>query len=146
MSTNRAADEQGLQAEFLKHGIWFLESNIVDLLNQVVCSSFAPSKTQNIIHPIQKSSSFDQNNYRIIMVGHTFSKLYAIVLHQWLSEELERHDLRARGQVGFHPNYQMIDHIFTLQAIIEEARHHSFNVYIVEFCTLGGVPHVFLLS
>jgi hypothetical protein len=63
------------------------------------------------------------------MVGHTFSKLYATVLHQWLSEELERRHLRARGQAGFRPDYQTIDHIFTLRAIIEEARHRSSKVY-----------------
>jgi hypothetical protein len=33
MSTNRAADEEGLQAEFLKQGVPSLESYIVDLFN-----------------------------------------------------------------------------------------------------------------
>jgi hypothetical protein len=91
---------------------------------------------RHIIHPIRKStSSVDPNNYRIIMVGHTFSKLYATVLHQWLFEELERRHLRARGKVGFRPDYQMIDHIFTLRAIIEEARHRSLkvNTFFVDF-------------
>jgi hypothetical protein len=55
------------------------------------------------------------------MVGHTFSKLYATVLHMKLSRELERRLLRARGQAGFHSTHQTIDHILTLWAIIEEA-------------------------
>jgi hypothetical protein len=115
MSTNRAANEEGLQAVLLKHGVNSLKSYIVDLFNQVVCSGFPPSRTQHIIHLIHKSeSSYDPNNYRTIMVGHTFSKLYATILHQWFSEELERRRLRARGQVGFRPDYQTIDHIFTL--------------------------------
>jgi hypothetical protein len=42
MSTNRATNEEGLQAEFLKHGIRSLESYIVDLFNHVVCSGFPP--------------------------------------------------------------------------------------------------------
>lgn len=48
-----------------------------------------------------------------------------------LSSELDRRGCRARGQAGFQENYQTIDHIFTLQAIIEEARHYSQKVY---FC------------
>jgi hypothetical protein len=61
---------------------------------------------------------------------HTlFSKLYATVLHQWFAEELEKRHLRARGQSDFYPNYQMIDHIFTVRAIIEEARRCSSKVY-----------------
>ena len=45
------------------------------------------------------------------MVGHTFSKLYATVLHSKLSSDLEQRNLRARGQVGFRPTHQTIDHI-----------------------------------
>jgi hypothetical protein len=63
------------------------------------------------------------------MVGHTFSKLYGTVLHQWLSDDLESHHLRAKGQACFRPDYKTIDHIFILQAIVEEARHHSLKVY-----------------
>jgi hypothetical protein len=62
-------------------------------------------------------------------VGHTFSKLYATVLHQRLSDDLESRHLRAKGQVGFRLDYQTTDHIFTLSAIIEEARYCSSKVY-----------------
>jgi hypothetical protein len=96
----------------------------------VVCSGFSPSWTRHIIHPTNKSgSSSDLNNHCTIMVGHTFSKLYTTVLHQWLFEELESRHLRARGQVGFCPAYQTIDHISTLRAIIEDARYCSLKVY-----------------
>lgn len=63
------------------------------------------------------------------MVGHTFSKLYATILHRKLSGDFEERDLRARGQAGFRPDHQTIDHIFTLRAVIEEARHRSSKVY-----------------
>lgn len=63
------------------------------------------------------------------MVGHTFSKLYATVLHRKLSSTLEERDLRAQGQAGFKPAHRTIDHIFTLRTVIEEARHRSSKVY-----------------
>jgi hypothetical protein len=82
------------------------------------------------IHLIHKSgSSSDPNNYMTIMVGHTFSNLYATVLHMKLSSELEHRHLRARGQAGFRPTHQTIDHILTLWDIVEEAQHRSSNVY-----------------
>jgi len=37
--------------------------------------------------------------------------------------------LSARGQTGFQPDHQTIDHIFTLCVVIEEAQHHSSKVY-----------------
>jgi hypothetical protein len=52
----------------------------------------------------------------MIMVGHTFWKLYATILHMKLSSELEQRSLEARGQASFQPAHQTIDHIFTLQA------------------------------
>lgn len=63
------------------------------------------------------------------MVGHMFSKFYATVLHRKLSSTLDERDLRAWGQAGFKPAHQTIDHIFTLRAVIEEARHRSLKVY-----------------
>jgi hypothetical protein len=102
MSTNKAADEEGFQAEFFKHGLHALDYYLVDLFNHVVCTGFPQAWSHHTIHPIHKSGpSADPNNYRTIMVGHTFSKLYAIVLHMKLSRELERRLLRARGQAGF---------------------------------------------
>jgi hypothetical protein len=41
------------------------------------------------------------SNYRMIIVGHTFSKIYAKVLHFKLSRELERRQLRAGRQARF---------------------------------------------
>ena len=78
--------------------------------------------SHHIIYPIHKAGpTSDPNNYRTIMVGHTFSKLYATALHSGLFSFLEQKQLRARWQAGFRPNHQTIDHIFTLRALIEEA-------------------------
>ena len=84
----------------------------------------------SIIYPIHKTGpTSDLNNYKTIMVGHTFSKLYATTLHKGLSSFLEQKHLRAKGQAGFRPDHQTTDHIFTLWAIIKEARHRSSKVY-----------------
>jgi hypothetical protein len=74
----------------------------------------------------------------------TFSKLYATALHRRLSNDLESRHLRAKGQAGFFPGCQTTDHIFTLGAIIEEARHRSLKVYccFVDFRkAFDTVPH-----
>ena len=127
---DKSADEEGYQAEFFKHGLQVLVSYLADLFNHVVHDGFPSVWSHHIIHPIHKSgATSDPNNYRTIMVGHTFSKLYATVLHMKLSKDFEQKNLRARGQAGFRPTHQTIDHIFTLQAVIEEARHRSSKVY-----------------
>lgn len=130
ISSNK--ETNGFQVEFFKHGLHALVSRLVDLFNHVVHTSFPSAWSHHIIHPIHKSgSNSEPNNYRTIMVGHTISKLYAAVLHLKLSKEPKWRQLRARGQARFRPKHQTIDHILTLKAIIEEARHRYLEVTVV---------------
>jgi hypothetical protein len=78
------------------------------------------------------------------MVGHNFSKIYAIVLQMKLFGDLEGRLIRARGHGGFYLTHQTIDHILALRAIIEEVRHCSLKVYFcfVDFWKLfDSIPH-----
>ena len=128
MNSSKAADEEGYL--FFKHGLCPLVSYLVDLFNHVIREGFPPMWSHHIIYPIHMSrSTFDPNIYRTIMVGHTLLKLYATILHRELSSALDQGNLKARGQAGFRPAQQTIDDIFTLRAMIEEARHRPSNVY-----------------
>ena len=104
MSSSKSTDEEGYQVEFFKHGFRVLVSYLDDLFNHVVRGGFPPIWSHHIIYPIHKSgAASDPNNYRMIMVGHTFSKLYGTILHMKLSSDFEQRNLRARGQEGFRP-------------------------------------------
>jgi hypothetical protein len=45
MNTNKGEDEEGIQDEFLKKGVSYLESYISYLFNEVACSGVPPSWT-----------------------------------------------------------------------------------------------------
>lgn len=130
MRCNRAANEEGFQSELFKFGASVSGPYLSTLFNRVVCTGFPIYWSRHLIYPIHKTGLvFDPSNYRTIMIGHMFAKLYATALNAMLSRELDRRGCRARGQAGFRANYQTMDHIFTLRAIIEEARHRSTKVY-----------------
>jgi hypothetical protein len=98
MSSSKAADEEGFQEDFFRHGLHALVSHLADLFNHVARTGFPLAWSHHIIHLIHKlGPSSDPNNYWTIMVGHMFSKLYATVLHMKFSSELEQRSLRARG-------------------------------------------------
>ena len=103
---SRAADEEGFQAELFKLGASVLGSYLLTLFNRVVCTRFPDSWSRHHVYPIHKSGPiFDLGNYRTIMIGHTFAKLYLTALNTMLSSELNRRGCRVRGQAGFRENY-----------------------------------------
>lgn len=77
--------------------------------------------------PGQDTLFIQSTNWGLVMI-QTTTGLSWWVIHSPSFKPRSRH-LRVRGQAGFRPNYQTIDHIFTLQAIIEEAHHRSSKVY-----------------
>eukprot|EP01018_Ginkgo_biloba_P011531 Gb_18229 [translate_table: standard] len=61
--------------------------------------------------------------------GSTSSHLYGV------QDILEKKKLRAKGQAGFRKDHRTIDHIFTLRAIIEEAKQRSTKVSFGTRCS-----------
>jgi hypothetical protein len=81
MSTSKAADEEGFQAKFFKHGLHALDYYLVDLFNHVVCTSFSQAWSHHTIHPIHKSNpNANPNNYIMIMVGGDTTSLFKSLL------------------------------------------------------------------
>jgi hypothetical protein len=63
MNCSKVADKEGFQAEFSKHELRALASNLADLFNHVVRTGFPPAWSHHIIYPIHKSGpNSDPNN------------------------------------------------------------------------------------
>jgi hypothetical protein len=58
------------------------------------------------------ASEFD--NYRGITIGPILAKLFTMNLDKRLSEWVEQHGLRAKGQVGFRKDYRTTNQLFIL--------------------------------
>ncbi len=83
--SSRTPNEEGFQVEFFKLGISVLGPFLTVLFNLVVCVNFPDSWSWHIIYLIHKSRlASNPKNYKTIMVGHTFAKLYATVLNRYL--------------------------------------------------------------
>jgi hypothetical protein len=68
-----------------------------------------------VVHALFKrgdASKFD--NYMGITVGPILAKLFVMILEKRLSEWVEQHGLRAKGQAGFHKDYGTTDQLFIL--------------------------------
>jgi hypothetical protein len=52
-----------------------------------------------------------------------------MILDKRLSEWVEQHGLRAKGQVGFCKDYRTIDQLFILQTLIEQSKAKKQPLY-----------------
>jgi len=106
MNKNKIKKDEVFQAKFFKHGICAFVYHLLDIFNHVFCTSCSLAWSHHIIHQIYKLGHISNpNNYRMIMVVHTFLKLYATVLHRIFSSEIESRNLRDKGQEGFQPTH-----------------------------------------
>lgn len=68
------------------------------LFNKVVCTGLPVSWSRHLIYPIHKTGpTSDSGNYRTIMIGHIFAKLYATAFKAMLSRAFDIKGHRARG-------------------------------------------------
>lgn len=120
---------EGFQEKFIKKGIGSLAVYIVDLIKHVVCLGFPSSWSKHIIHRIFELGIFlTQIITRLLWLG---IPLPNSILQSWacLSKHQGRNELIVEGQAGFRRDNETIDHLFTLCAIIEEAKQHSSKVF-----------------
>ena len=71
----------------------------------------------------------DPNTYRTIMIGHTLAKLYSALMETELNDYMETLSLRAPEHVGFRRAFSIIDHIFTLRCLIDQAKARKKKLY-----------------
>lgn len=94
---------------------------------------FVTTHYSSLIHKAMDCSK--PNNYKTIMIGHTFAKLYATLLDIMLLYNLECRGYKRQGEADFRRDFQITNHILTLGVIIKEAcqRHFKVIYYFVDF-------------
>ena len=96
--------------------------NVLEVLfNTVLNSGIIPTDwTLGVIIPLHKKGTIsDPNNYRGITLLSCLGKLFTALLNKRLNDYMENNNLLGLEQAGFRAGYSTIDHIFTLNNLIE---------------------------
>ena len=121
LANHKASDIHGLKPKFLKWAANDLCEPITKLFNLVAREGFPTSWTTNIIQMIFKSGERNSmGNYRTIMLGTIFGKLYGSDLEKIINRWAELKGVRPRGQASFREGRSTLDHILTLRTLIEK--------------------------
>ena len=115
----------------------FLSCNTESIFNVCFSTGFIPSEWgKGIVNPIPDSANNDPRDpisYRGITIAPSMYKLYCYVLNQRLSKWVESNNKLEDEQNGFRKNRSTIDHLSSLNNIIEtriKMRVSTFTAFI----------------
>ena len=122
LKRGKAGGTDSVTAEMLKLSRGFSVVFLTKLFNILFDSGTYPEEwSKAIIVPIfKKGDPKLPMNYRGVSLLSIVSKCYTFVLNKRLTKFAEINDCLKESQAGFRKNYATIDHIFTLNAIIEK--------------------------
>jgi len=121
LKNNKAPGLDGITNEIIKKlPISFLQ-NILNLYNNILeTGNFPTNWASSIILPIHKTGdTTNPNNYRPISLLPTLTKLLTGMISTRLSEWCDENNIIPEEQAGFRQHRGCLDHIFTLNAIIQ---------------------------
>lgn len=136
LQNGHSAGASGWPAELLRYGYGpapnpdkppphLLAPAVTALLNCWLRTGIIPPAANcSLVVPIHKRGDVAQpRNYRPIAVGEPVLRLYGALLNERLVAYTESQGLRAPSQTGFRPRLSTLHPIFTLQHLIDHARH-----------------------
>ena len=138
LKNGKASGNDGISPEFFHNFSPTLVTFLCVLFNTIFNTGIYPSTwCQSLIFPLHKRGDQNNpNNYRGIALLNIISKIFSSILNTRLSQWAESNDLIPEAQAGFRKEYSTIDHIFSLQAIVQKYLSKSrgrFYVLFVDF-------------
>jgi hypothetical protein len=115
LQRNKAVSLDGMKVKFILDAGELLHMPLLTTFNCFLVEGFPEAFSTGVVHRLFKggdASNFD--NYKGIMVGPILAKLFTMILDKRISEWVEQHGLRAKGQVGFRKYYRTIYQLFIL--------------------------------
>ncbi len=136
LQRNKAVGLDSMKAEFILDAGELLHIPLLTTFNCFLEEGFLEALFTGVVHALFKggdASKFD--NYMGITVGPILAKLFAMILEKRLSEWVEQHGLRAKGQAGFRKDYHTTDQLFILRILIKQnkAKKKPHYYYFVDF-------------
>lgn len=133
LKKRKAAGIDEIKGEALMNGIQHITCHLTRIFNQCLNGEPIPEEWRSTkIWPIHKKGPRDQpENYRGISISNSIYKLWASLLCERLTEEVERLSLLPETQSGFRKWRSATDNIYCLNTCIQEAVATKSKLYIL---------------
>ena len=130
LKSNKAPGEDGIINEYLKWGKKELITPITNLFNKILMTEKIPQQwqTSTIILLHKKGNRDDLNNYRPISLMPNMYKLFTKILTNRITKIMDEN--QPPEQAGFRKQYSTIDHLHTINQVIEKTQEFNLSTFI----------------
>jgi hypothetical protein len=106
-----------------------LTTTMTALFNRIIESEEVPRQWQRITITLiyKKGNRDDLNNYRPISLLSNLYKIFTKILTNRLAKIMDQN--QASEQSGFHTKYSTVDHLHTINQIIEKTQEYRQKIY-----------------
>jgi hypothetical protein len=130
LQRNKTIGLDDMKVKFILDAGELLHMPILTTFNYFLAEGFREAFSTKVVHALLKrGDAFEFDNYRGITVGPILAKLFIMILDKRLSEWVEQHGLRAKGQAGFRKYYRTIGQLFILRTLIEQRKAKKKPLY-----------------
>lgn len=131
LKNDKAPGPDGLTNEVLKSGDFTLCQVLANLFNECFKKREVPNqwKTSSTIIIPKKGDREDLKNYRPITLLPTIYKVFTKLILNRLSRKLD--DEQPREQAGFRSGYSTMDHLQSINQILERCREYHIPLCLV---------------
>ncbi|MCJ3464047.1 reverse transcriptase family protein, partial [Klebsiella pneumoniae] len=130
MQAGKAPGEDQITAELLKDGGQIILEKLASLYTQCLMTASIPEswKNANIILIHKKGDTKDLKNYRPISLLSVVYKVFTKVITNRICATLDFS--QPKEQAGFRKGYSTVDHIHTINQVIEKCAEYNQPLYI----------------
>ena len=132
LKDGKAAGIDGIMGEMVKRSKHVITPFLVKYFNALFCKGYYPLKwSEAIIVPLHKKGDTNlPDNYRGISLLSILSKVFTHIINERLMVWAESNNIICEAQAGFRKGRSTIDHIFTVNAIIEKYLLKNTKLYV----------------
>jgi hypothetical protein len=135
LKNNKSPGPDKINNEFIKINTDKMTEILTELFNAILTIEKIPTQWKNaeIILLFKKGAKNLIKNYRPISLSSNIAKIFMKLIKNRIYKQLDFN--QSREQAGFRSKHSTIDHIFTLNQLMEKAREYKFelNLLFIDF-------------